>query len=431
MQVEIKEINGVSKQISLRVEPERVDQSYQIYLAKAARSLEVPGFRKGKAPLAMVQKAHGERIRDYFEKDFIDEIFYEAATEYDIHFLLAPEVKELTWIPGSEMTILFEIEHEPKVEFVQLSGLQIPRREILLEDEVERFIAELAKEQAVVIDVDVAEANDQVNLELSFDLDGEAQTHTVEMIAGEEYPQRSLAALSGTRTGDRLNAELTGKQLKLLCKDSELALDNDAAYPCALEVNSISRYSVPAIDDEFAKDMDFADMAEMRAKIGEDLRLKVEHRNLEIENSAIIVKLFTDNKFPLPPKTLRYILEDELKNADPRIRDLLFQYYAQNLVQEMTSLYIMQALRKQQELELTDALLEQYIEHLAILDDVSAGAFKEKEADRIASDDFRIAATNFHILRDLAAANDFIEAPDQPEPEPVPEPESPTQEEHA
>ncbi|HPH61758.1 MAG TPA: trigger factor family protein, partial [Candidatus Syntrophosphaera sp.] len=113
MQTEFKQIDPTTKEIVLTVETERVDAAYQKYLRKAAKSLEVPGFRKGKAPLSMVIRLHGDRIKDYFEKDFVDEAFGEAAREHEIRFLLYPEVKEIEWQQGSEMKITLEIEHEP------------------------------------------------------------------------------------------------------------------------------------------------------------------------------------------------------------------------------------------------------------------------------------------------------------------------------
>ncbi|MBW6514858.1 MAG: hypothetical protein K0B87_08910 [Candidatus Syntrophosphaera sp.] len=409
MQIDIKQINATSKEIDLRVEAEKVDQAYQKYQANAARNIEVPGFRKGKAPLSMVTKLHGDRIIEYFEKDYVDEVFTEAAREKQIHFLLYPEVKELNWEPGSDMTIKFEIEHEPTVEIAQTEGLQVPFRPILLEDEVHKFIDRLAEEHTTAIDVETAADNDYINVHLNVEPDGQARLFNVNVYAGTDYPQRSLPEMIGARINDKVSVELTGTQIKLLAMQKELDLDNETSYPCSLTVNAILRYSKPALDDEFAKDMDFENMDEMKAKIGEDLSLGLEHHNIEGENSAIIAKLFKDNPFPLPPKTLRYIVQEEVEKMDPKYREILYQYYIQNIVQEMTTLYIMKALRKQQALEISPEMLEQYIQHRAILEDVSVGAFKDKNADKIASEDFPEAVQNYFILRQIASSSEFTE----------------------
>ncbi len=424
MQVDIKDINGVTREIGVVVEPERVDAAYQKYLGKAAKELEVPGFRKGKAPLGMVQKLHSDKIRDYFEKNFVDDVFNEVAREHDIHFLLYPEVKELNWNPGEEMTLKFEIEHEPQVEIAQVSGLEVPYRPLQLEQETLKFILELTREHATVVDVETAADGDQLSLELNFAIGDKQHTETVNMYAGDEYPQRSLTALTGKSVGDKLEAELTGRQVKLLCSDAQLKLSDDDSYSCQLEVNQIGRYSVPALDDEFAKDMDFADLEEMKAKVADDLRLKVEHRNYEGENSAIIFKLFSDNKFSLPPRTMRYILDEQTQDLNPKHRELLSNYYLQNIIQEMTTLYILKALKKQMEPELSDEMFEQYIEHLAILEDMTPAAFKDSYPSRVTGDEVRESALNYNILRKIASDSTFVEPPAEPELEAETETES-------
>jgi len=415
VQIEIKQLNPTSKEINLTVETQKVDEAYQKYLNKAAKNMEVPGFRKGKAPLSMVSRIHGDRIKDYFEKDYVDEVFSEAAREHDIHFLMYPEVKELEWNPGNDMIIKIEIEHEPNVEIKQTEGLQVPFRGLILEEEVEKFIDKLAEENTTAIDVDTAQDNDKVNAELIFESEGQNHTCTVDLYAGEELPQRSFKELVGVKTGDTLEMELTGSQIKLLSMDKELILDSDAKYPCRMIVNSILRFKKPDLDDEFAKDMDFENLAEMRARISEDMRLNVEHRNIEGENGAIIGKIFKDNPFPLPSKTLRYIVDEQVQNLDPKYRELLYQYYIQNLVQEMTSMYIIKALREQISLDLTDEMLDEYIEHRAILEDKSVGAYKEQNSEALSKDEFKESAKTYFILRDIASKSEFIEPEEQPE----------------
>jgi trigger factor len=108
------------------VEPERIEKYYKKYLSQAAKEAVVPGFRKGKAPLAMVERMYADRIEDYFQMDVVDDAFGEASKEHDIHYLLYPEVKDIEWEKGKEMVIKIEIETEPQIEFKSLEGLKIP-----------------------------------------------------------------------------------------------------------------------------------------------------------------------------------------------------------------------------------------------------------------------------------------------------------------
>jgi trigger factor len=414
VQTEIKQINATTKEILLTVEAPRVDEAYQKYLVKAAKSLEVPGFRKGKAPLRMVANLYSEKIKDYFEKDFVDEVFGEAAREHDLHFLMYPEVKELNWEAGKDMTITFEIEHEPAVEIKETSGLQVPYKPIELEQEVTNFIENLTREHGTVQDFDVAETNDRVQVELSFSHDGHDHKSGIDLFAVDSEDGNSVKELIGAKVGDKVNLEVKGARLNKWIPEEHPDLDAEATYPCTLEVSAVNRYVIPTIDNEFAKDMEFDSLEEMRAKIADDLRVKVEHRNLEGENSAIIGKLFKDNPFSLPPKTLRHIVSQELENTDPRYRDLLSQYYIQHIVQEMTAMYLLKELKNQITLEVSDEMLEEYITHRAILEDVSIGAYKEQNAQAIADEDFRDNAKSYYILRQIAVGSEFVEPVEEP-----------------
>ncbi len=414
MQTEFKQINATSEEIILTVETERVDAAYQKYQLKSAKQLEVPGFRKGKAPLQMVTRMYGEKIKDYFEKDFVDEVFAEAVREHDIKFLLYPEVKEIQWEQGSEMKITLEIEHEPELEFKQLENLRVQFLPLVLEQEVEKFIQHLASEHATIQDVDAAAEGDSVAGLLSFELDGAAQTLEASLKAGDLQAEHYPAKLIGARTGDKFEADLDGLTIKMSADlPEQLEPDEEHQYACVLEISSITRSVVPSIDDEFAKDMDFADLDEMKAKIADDLKARVEHTNIDGEHTAILAKLYTDNPFQLPPKTLRYIASQELNQIDERYRQMLQQYVIEKVMKDMTTMYIGQALHKQAGQELTDEMIDSYVEHQAILSDMTPGAFREKRGEIIEGEDFRDSALIYQILRGIAATSEFVE----PEPE--------------
>ncbi len=414
MQTEFKQINATSEEIVLTVEAERVDSAYQKYQLKSAKQLEVPGFRKGKAPLQMVTRMYGDKIRDYFEKDFVDEVFAEAVQEYNIKFLLYPEVKEIQWEQGSEMKITLEIEHEPKIEFKQLENLRVPFLPLDLAQEVDKFIANLAKEHMSVLDVDAAVGGDNVNVNLWFEMNGNSHVVLTNVFAGEEILAAFPEKLVGARTGDKLEANLKGGELqKLLSPEDIPDLDPESDYACTFEVNSITRNVVPQIDDEFARDMDFADLPEMKAKIAADLKARVEHTNIDGEHSAILSQLYRDNPFQLPAKTLRYIAGQELNNIDERYRQMLQQYVIEKVVKDMTSMYIGQALLTQAGQELTDEMVDSYVEHQSILSDMTPAAYREKRGEIIESEDFRDSALTYQILRGIAATSEFVE----PEPE--------------
>jgi FKBP-type peptidyl-prolyl cis-trans isomerase (trigger factor) len=415
VQVEFNSVNAVTKQITINVPAEKATQAWEKYLRKAAKDVAIPGFRKGKAPLNMVERMYSDTLLDYFYKDSINDFFEEVVTEHNLDYLLFPDVKDIQWERGSEMIIKIEIEHEPELTFKQLDNLSVPYHPATLDSAVDKYLEELRNENGRIVDVEEAAGNDAVEVEIS--LSGYEEPLNATIFAGTDPPSRSLESLIGTHTGDNLEAELSGMLIKLTSKNAKLDLDNESSYPCHLIVGAISRVVYPELDDEFAKDMEFEDMATMRSRIEDDLRLKNEHQQLDSENFAIIAKLYVDNNFDLPMKTIDYLAKKEAeKSPYQQYRQYLEYQYRMQISNEMVTMYILNNLRQQIEMEVTDEMLNEYITHEAILADFTLEAYKEKNKEELASEAYRDGVKNFFILRKLASTATFF----VPEPEPQP-----------
>jgi len=419
VQVDFKPINAVTKEITLTVPPEDAEELWSKYLRKAAKQVDVPGFRKGKAPLSLIERMYSDYLKEQFIKDSVADIFEEATREHEINYLLFPDVKEVNWDKGSEMVVKVEIEHEPELEFTQIDNLDVPYNPITLESEVDKYLEELRQQSGLVVDVDEAVENDQLEVELTVTNGDEKFTKKANLYAGTTPERRALPELIGKKTGDVIETKMQGSSIKLVCQDAQIALDNDVEYPVSVMVNSITRVQYPELNDDFARDMEFDDMASMREKIAEDMRLANEHKNIDIQNYSIVSKLYVDNKFDLPMKTIDYLATQEAEKYPMKeYHQFLHYQYQMQISQEMITMYILNALRKQVDIDITDEMIEEYIEHEAILADNTKAAYKEKHKDEIASDDFKIGVKNYFILRKLAETANFF----------VPEPEENTQE---
>ena len=422
MQTDIKQISPTVQEVTITVEAEKAGEAYQKFLQKSAKRFEVPRFRKGKAPLSMVERLHGERIKDLFEEDYAIDVFNEASQEHKLSYLLHPTVNELSWNEGEDFKVVFELEKEPQVEFASLEGLKIPFKPMLLEDQVNSFIEKLAQQNGSIQDVEAAELNDFIEGTLSLELEGQARNIDVNIRVQNTKEDDPILKLVGMKTGDKIDLDLTGMQImeyNVQDNPGEFDLNPEKTYQCTLEVNAVTRYVHPDVDDEFAKDMDFENMTEMRAKIADDMREKVEHYNQEAQHSAILAKLFQDNPFELPRRTLSHFVQQEMEQFSPEYHEIVQEYVVQKTVTEMANMYLVTALVEHSGLEATDEMIDAYIEHKAILHEMSPGAFREKQADFIASEHFKIDALAHQVLCDIAAKNEFVE----PEPEPE-EPET-------
>ncbi len=417
MQVDIKQIDPVTKELTIMVEASQAQEEYRKYLEKSARRIQIPGFRKGKAPLARVEREYKDSIVASFMEDATDKYFGQAVTEHQIGYLAMPMVKDLKWEDEQELVIVVEIEQEPEVELTIPEPFEVPYKHLSVESQVDYILNDTANKNRSYEQVESAAEGDALNCSLTIIGQNDDEPVDVILYAGDNPPMRSSTALLDSKVGDTVNISLNGNGLKLLTHNSFPELDNEMSYSCSVMVNEIMRLKVPEINDDFAKDLGFDDLAALKQQLSDDLRLRIEHGNLEGENRAIIHKLYADNPFQLPERTLNYVVENELANLEKEqevYRKYLEMQYRMEFSNQMISLYVTKALRKLTGYTFDEGKMDEYIEHNAIMADMTVEAWTEQNSARIQDEDFIDQATNWFMLRELAAKATFV---DPPEPE--------------
>ncbi|HOT40593.1 MAG TPA: trigger factor, partial [Candidatus Syntrophosphaera thermopropionivorans] len=292
MQTEIKPINEVCSEVTVVIEAEKVDEAYKKYFNKKAQELEIPGFRKGKAPKNMIEKLHGADIKEDFEIKFAIDSLYQVLRENNLNFLATPQLKSLNWNQGSDMKLTVILEHIPDLTLDLLENLEVPFKPQTLEDAVNQFLSDLRWKQRTIQDVDTVEENTTLHSRLYFTWKGEDYNYSVNIYSEELENLPALKELVSKKIGDKVSLSLPIETLKQFIDDDTIDFEDETQMDVTIEIDAITKLIIPEIDDEFAKDMDFENLEEMKAKIGEELKAQVEHSNYEAQNNAIINALF-------------------------------------------------------------------------------------------------------------------------------------------
>lgn len=419
MQVEFKAIHDSSKEVIITIAADVVSKDWEKHLVRSSRRVQVPGFRKGKAPAHLVERNFGMALLEDFYNNSVDKYFKEAVKEHEINYLLYPEVKDIEWEKGKDMVLTIEIEHEPTVEFKQLEGLRVPLYDYPLEKEVEDYLMTLSRENARTMDVEGVEAGDKAELEISFDHEGERLSHnaTADVPAlAEEGESDALTALIGLKTGDKTELNLDGSTIMGLIGEGTPDLESEAIYPVEAMLNSATRVVYPEIDDEFARDMEYDDLSMMREKVSEELKLANEHKNINNKHDSMIVRLYEENRFEMPMKTMQHIASQAAEEfPHEELRQYLMQQYMMQVHSEFLKSYILKSLRVALPIEVTDEMLEEFYTHQAILQGMPMEAYKDKIEKEQSEEARKENPLNYFTLQKLAEMVEFYT------PEPTPE----------
>lgn len=423
MQVEIKRIDACNQEVKLIIDAETATNEYKKQLSKAAQGLVIPGFRKGKAPLSLVERSYGPKVKDYFFEEMAEKSFRDAVKEHELSFLMYPEMKDPEWNMGEDLVLNFIIETEPEIELKQTEGLKVPYKPILLENEVQKYIEELRNENSILIDVeDEIQDRDMVDCELSIDLENERIVLNETFMAGhpgEDEQEAMFSIMLGKKIGESFEESVFGDELKSAKNDERI--DNSMEYKARFMINAIRRKQIPEIDDEFAKDLDFESLQQMQEKIASDMHLRNEHQNIDVKHSALIMKLYEENQFSLPPKALEHLTEKEMEQFGNRLDKNMLNYFRQytqmRIVQDLATTYLLKKLREEYQVEVNDEMIETYILHNAILEDRTPENWKEANEKDIKDDFFKTTVSNYHVLSRIAETCEFFVMEENPMPE--------------
>lgn len=149
-EVRIEDAGPARKRMTITVPPEAIDVRIEQSMATLMSEAAIPGFRKGRAPKALIQKRFGGEIKNETRNQIIADAYSKAIEENDLKPIGDPEpttpVEEIELAEGKPLTFSVELEVVPDFELPNLSGIEIKKPTLEISDE---HIAQELERQAV------------------------------------------------------------------------------------------------------------------------------------------------------------------------------------------------------------------------------------------------------------------------------------------
>ena len=312
--IEKKENNTVSFQVSC--DAAEFEKAINSAYLKAKKNIYIPGFRKGKAPRAIIEGMYGAEV---FYQDAMDELAPEAfdlgVKEGELKVVGAPAISDVKVTDDKGVDYTFSADIYPTVTLGQYKGLEAERpvREIT-EQDITDELESARKRNARKVSADDHEAKlgDIANIDFDGYLNGErfdggkSEGYDLELGSNSFVPGFE-DQIVGMKVGEEKDINITFPQEYT----PELA-GKDVVFK--VKLNSISYNELPELDDEFAGDNGFDTLDEYKA----DIRANIEKRFNEQADSAFrseVVKKAIDNMtVTVPNSMIASKVEDILRN---------------------------------------------------------------------------------------------------------------------
>jgi trigger factor len=363
--------------IDIDVPVEEVERRLEDVARRIQRRASLPGFRKGRVPLDLVRQHFAEHVEQEFLEAFVPEVTSEAVDQARLNPVVPPLVRNLRFAPGAPLQFEAVVDVKPEVEVRSYKGLSATKRSRPVDDgAVERVLNDLRQESAVFVDLDrPAERGDVVLLDSTrLDANGRrlpatrAKARRIELGAPELLPDLENGLL-GAQAGQERTidveypadygvGDLAGKKVRYV-----------------VNVRKIQEKKLRSLDDNFAKEVfQLASLDELRSRVR--LNLEGEERvrtQREIENT-ISAELLKRNPVELPERLVRWMLDRVVSEAaegralPDALRTELENRYRPDVERSLQREVLLEAVARQEKLEVTDDEVTQEIHRMAQAD---------------------------------------------------------------
>ena len=378
--------NANEVKLEITVEAEKFEEAIKKVYFKSAKYFNIPGFRKGKAPMQIVEKYYGKEI--FYEDAFNEvagEALEEAVKENKLEVVSRPDIEVTQIEKGKDLIFTAVMQTKPEAELGKYKGIEIKKIEYNVSDEdIEHELGHMQEHNSRLISIEdrPVESGDIATIDFEGFVDGvafeggKAENHDLEIGSNTFIPgfEDQIIGMKIDEEKD-INVKFPEEYFS-----KELA-GKDATFK--VKVHEIKKKELPELDDEFAKDVsEFDTLKELKA----DIKAKKEKQNEErakYETQDAVIKAVCEKmKVEIPSGMIEMEIDNMLKDIENRLsyQGLKLEQYLQMMgkteedmrkeyepqaIEGIKSRLALEAVIKAEKIEATDKEIEEKMKEMA------------------------------------------------------------------
>jgi len=378
--------NANEVKLELTVEANKFDEAIKKVYFKSAKYFNIPGFRKGKAPMQIVEKYYGKEI--FYEDAFNEvaqEALEEAIKENNLEVVSRPDIEVTQIEKGKDLIFTAVMQTKPEAELGKYKGIEIKKIEYNVTDEdIEHELKHMQEHNSRIITIEdrPVENGDTATIDFEGFVDGVAfEGGKAEGYELEIGSNTFIPGFEDQIIGMKIDEE---KDINVKFPEEYFSKDlagKDATFK--IKLHEIKKKELPELDDEFAKDVsEFDTIKELK----EDIKQKQQKQNdekakYEIQDAVIkavcekmkvdipsgMIEMEVDNMVKDIEQRLSYQglkLEQYLKMMNKKEEDMRKEYEPQ-AIEGIKSRLALEAVIKAEKIEATDEEIDEKLKEMA------------------------------------------------------------------
>ena len=309
--------------LSFEIEAEKFDEAMKKVYTKTAKYFTIPGFRKGKAPMAIVERHYGSSI--FYEDTFnelVPDIYDQAIKDNKIEAVSQPQLDITQMEKGKDLKFTAIVQIKPEVKLGKYKGIELKKIEYTVSDkDVEHELGHMAEHNSRLVTVDnrPVKKGDITTIDFEGSIDGvpfdggKAENHELE-IGSNQFIPGFEDQIIGMKDGEEKDINVTFPE-DYFSKD---LAGKEATFK--VKLHGIKVKELPKIDDEFAKDVsEFDTLADLKA----DIKSKLEKENKEKakyeSEEAAIEAVCKEVEIDIPSGMIETEIDNMIKDIENKL----------------------------------------------------------------------------------------------------------------
>ena len=323
MSITVEKIASNKVKLSFDIDSAKFDEAMTKAYIKVRGQVNIPGFRKGKAPRKMIENMYGEGI--FYDEAFeliFDEVYGPAVEENKVDVVDRPEIEIQQIGAGKNLQFTAEVFVVPEVTLGEYKGIAVKKEVTEVTDaQVDAKVEEERNKQATEVEVEdrAVMEGDTVNLDYAGSVDGVA-------FAGGTAEGQTLKIGSHTFIPgfeEQMVGMSIGEEKDLNVTFPEKYHSDELAGKAAVfhvKVNSITATELPALDDDFAKDIsEFDTLDEYKADIRAKLVEQAAQRDQDAFTNAVVEKVMENATVEIPNAMVERQIDSMMRDFEYRL----------------------------------------------------------------------------------------------------------------
>lgn len=402
MSVQVEKLEKSMAKLTITVEAAKFDAAVDSAYQKNKGKIALPGFRKGKAPRAMIEKMYGTGV--FFEdaaNELIPEAYETAAKESELEIVAQPEIEVTQMDKGTDFIFTATVAIKPEVTLGDYKGIEVEKKEAeVSEEEITAEIdkAREANSRLITIEDRATEDGDTVIIDFDGYVDGKqfeggyAEDYTL-VLGSHSFIDNFEDQLVGKNLGEDVEVNVTFPE--------EYHVDELKGKPALFKVKikEIQKKELPELDDDFAQDVsDFDTLDEYKADVEKKILENKENQIKREQEDQIIEKIIENAQMEIPQQMIAAQIRQMTQEFAQRLQSqgLSLEQYMQftgltpqkmmedlepQALKRIQSRLVLEAVVAAENIEASDEEIDKELENMASMYQMEIDKLKELIGD--------------------------------------------------